>query len=319
MRRRPPAIPVINARNFHSEAKKPTGADSPAAAVENAGSAYTAAAYAVCKNLMRRYSTSFSLASRLLPSETAYHISAIYALARISDEIVDGAWPGSTPEQRREELTHTEARVQAGITNGYSSDVVIHAFAQTVNRCGIPAHLWQAFFDSMRLDTEYTHHSEASFSRYIYGSAEVIGHMCIYSFFAPKGIPAHHYEELMAGGSALGAALQKVNFLRDLGEDTELGRRYFPDVHTKVLTEAQKQAWHDDIAEDLTRAGHTIALLPPRVQPAVWTAHGVFARLNARIAKTPADSLAQYRVRVPAREKLGVAICGFFRAGRGGS
>jgi phytoene/squalene synthetase len=163
----------------------------------------------------------------------------------------------------------------------------------------------------MRMDLSQTEHDEQSFRDYVYGSAEVVGLMCLRVFVtdAPRSYTDEELATLEAGARALGAAFQKVNFLRDLQADVEsLGRSYFPGVELSTLTDEQKLELADDIDADLAVAAATLPLLPASSRRAVALAHGLFAELNRRIRRTPASTLITTRVRVPDPVKLRIAV-----------
>jgi phytoene/squalene synthetase len=158
------------------------------------------------------------------------------------------------------------------------------------------------------MDLSQTVHDDESFRRYVYGSAEVVGLMCLRVFTAGREYPPEQLATLEHGARALGAAFQKVNFLRDLQADVAtLGRSYFPGIDVAHLTDADKLALVDDIDADLAAAAATLPLLPPGSRRAVALAHGLFAELNRRIRNTPADVLVATRVRVPDPVKLRIA------------
>ena len=154
----------------------------------------------------------------------------------------------------------------------------------------------------MRMDLSDTEHDQASFDRYVYGSAEVVGLMCLAAFTTDPS------EELVTGARALGAAFQKVNFLRDLAADfDELGRSYFPGVNVETFDEATKTRLLDDIDADLLVSSRVVPLLPPSSRRAVALAQGLFAELSRRLRSTPAAALRTTRVRVPNPVKLRIA------------
>ncbi|TDN43990.1 phytoene/squalene synthetase [Curtobacterium flaccumfaciens] len=263
---------------------------------------YDATAEAASGVVIDRYSTSFGLASRLLAKDTREHIRNVYALVRVADEVVDGpaTEAGLDPALARTVLDELEADTERAIALGFSVNPVVHAFARTARTTGFGPELTRPFFASMRMDLEQTEHDEASFTTYVYGSAEVVGLMCLRAFVYRAGRPTFDDSVLVDGARALGAAFQKVNFLRDLHADFEvLGRSYFPGVEVRTFDEATKERLVADVQADLDRAAMTIRLLPADAQKAVGLAHGLFQELNDRIAATPANLLITTRVRVP--------------------
>lgn len=268
-------------------------------------------AEAAAERVIGRYSSSFGLATRLLREPVRTRVRSIYALVRIADEIVDGAAAGSGAGARliAAALDDYEERTEAAMSAGFSTDLVIHAFATTSRACGIGTDLTRPFFASMRADLEVTSHTDASFARYVDGSAEVVGLMCL-RVFATDGAdrPVEPSPSLVEGARSLGAAFQKVNFLRDLGDDADgRGRTYFPGIDLHGPTERQKLDLLDDIDEDLARAQGAIAHLPVSSRAAVQSAHDLFAALSTRLRRTPAEVLRARRVRVPTAQKALIA------------
>jgi len=257
------------------------------------------------------YSTSFGLAVRLLPPATRRHVRNVYALVRLADEVVDGvaAAAGLPADRIATALDELEADTDRAMETGYSTNLVVHAFATSARAVGIERAIVTPFFASMRMDLQRTTHTAASFAAYVDGSAEVVGLMCLRAFVA-AGPPRSDAElaRLETGARRLGAAFQKVNFLRDLAADSDgLGRAYFPDVDARRLDEATKERLVADIDEDLAAAAAALPLLERGPRRAVALAHGLFAALNDRIAATPAETLRTTRVRVPDAEKARLA------------
>jgi phytoene/squalene synthetase len=260
--------------------------------------------------VIRRYSTSFGLASRLLESAVRQHIDNIYALVRLADEIVDGAASAaglSTVDIARQ-LNELERETEFAMNKGYSANLVVHAFATTAREADFGVELTEPFFESMRTDLTRTVHDQTSFDRYVYGSAEVVGLMCLRAFLIGVGRAPAEVEKLEAGARALGAAFQKINFLRDLGADfRSLGRSYFPGIEVNSFTEVEKTRLLDNIDEDLRMSAATLPLLPAGSRRGVALAHGLFADLASRLRATPASRLVSSRVRVPNPVKLRIA------------
>ena len=187
----------------------------------------------------------------------------------------------------------------------------MHAFAGTARAAGFGAELTAPFFASMRADLTEVAHDPESFARYVYGSAEVIGLMCVRVFVAhaEREYSADELRTLERGARALGAAFQKVNFLRDLAADTaKLGRSYFPGIDPARLTDEQKTVILDDIDADLAHAAACTQLLPHSSRRAVSAARAVFAELSRRLRATPAERIMTIRVRVPDLVKLRIAL-----------
>lgn len=274
---------------------------------------YTQAAISSSREVIRSYSTSFGLASNLLKQPIRTHVQNIYALVRVADEIVDGAAAGALgPNSRTEtssQLDKLEQETYTAMKLGFSTNLVVHAFADTANKTGITKKLVEPFFYSMRLDLLKTKHDQKSFDLYVYGSAEVIGLMCLQAFKQSKIYSVQEQETLRIGAQALGAAFQKVNFLRDLKADFEqLGRSYFPHVNVASFNEETKNRLVKDIKEDLALSAKTIPLLPSSSRKAVVAAQLLFDALNRKIQKTPATKLIKTRIRVTDIQKLFILL-----------
>lgn len=246
------------------------------------------------------YSTSFGLASRLLGPRVRPHVRDIYALVRVADEIVDGpaAAAGMPAETQRRVLDELESETLVAVERGFSANLVVHAFAGTARGCGISADLIRPFFAAMRADLDTTSHDAASHDAYVYGSAEVVGLMCLQAFVnAGARHPIAPDAALSEGARRLGRAFQDVNFLRDEAHDgAALGRDYLgARTRTQVL---------DDIDADLDAAAAVIPQLPADSRRAVTAAHDLFAELSKRL-RTAAPGSA--RVRVPNPVKAVIA------------
>ncbi|WP_216694068.1 phytoene/squalene synthase family protein [Dietzia psychralcaliphila] len=274
---------------------------------------FTEAARKCSDVILRRYSTSFALACRLLAPATRPHVAAIYAWARVGDEVVDGAM--DDPVAARELIADARRRTHRAVERGLDPDPITHAFADTARRFGIGARLIDPFYDSMEADLEVTEHTEESLRRYIHGSAEVIGEMCLRTF-AGGGLGDD--DEMAAGARALGSAFQKVNFLRDIREDSlELGRNYLPGRDPRALTDRDLAELANDVDADLRIARASIEGIPGRDRLAVLAAHDLFAELNDRLRAAGAAGVSAGRVRVPGPVKL--AVIGRAASGRGRS
>ena len=271
---------------------------------------YNRVAVETASRVIRSYSTSFGLASRLLRPRTRLQIEAVYALVRLADEIVDGvaAAAGLPAADVGRVLDALEADTRQALRTGYSVNLVVHAFALTARATGITEELTTPFFRSMRADLLRAEHTQASFDDYVYGSAEVIGLMCLLCFLDGVEVSEDRAKRLREGAQRLGAAFQKVNFLRDLADDFDaLGRSYFPGVSVGAFSESDKHRLLDDIDADLLVSGASIAELPSAARPAVALAQELFAELSRRLRATPAEELRSTRVRVPNPVKLRIA------------
>lgn len=234
-------------------------------------------------SVIAAYSTSFALACRLLGPRVRGHVRNIYALVRIADEIVDGAAEdaGVSTEAQERLLDEFESETLAATAAGFSTNLVVHAFALTARECGIGADLVAPFFSSMRTDLTQSAHDDASHDAYVYGSAEVVGLMCLQAFVnAGKPAPVAPAPDLVDGARRLGAAFQDVNFLRDLADDRDrLGRDYLGLADGRV----SRADVLDRIDADLDAAARAIPRLPADCRRAVTTAHGLFAELARRL------------------------------------
>ncbi|MET1043074.1 MAG: phytoene/squalene synthase family protein [Microbacteriaceae bacterium] len=272
---------------------------------------YTRAAHDSASRVIGAYSTSFGLATRLLARPVRPHVENIYALVRIADEIVDGSaeQAGLDVAAQRESLDALEGETERAIRLGYSANLVVHSFAQTARTAGIGSDLTAPFFASMRRDLSPVAFTEQELREYIYGSAEVVGLMCLRVFLAGETVSAAERQQLEHGARKLGAAFQKINFLRDLADDFDtLGRRYFPGIDPRALTEEQKLALVADIDQDLAAAHAVISQLPAGCRRAIIAAHALFSVLTAQVRATPASDLLRTRVSVPTSMKLGILL-----------
>lgn len=261
--------------------------------------------------VIRRYSTSFGLASRLLGVDVRQHVENVYALVRVADEIVDGGAgdAGLDRVAAARVLNELERETDDAVDSGYSANLVVHAFARTARESGFGTELTAPFFESMRTDLGRTDYDQVGFERYVYGSAEVVGLMCLRAFLRRESDPGAAYRDLEPGARALGSAFQKVNFLRDLATDfRDLGRSYFPGIRVETFDEEQKNRLLDDIDDELRLAAQTIPRLPASSRRAVALAQGLFAELSRRLRRTPARTLIDTRIRVPDPVKLRIAL-----------
>jgi 15-cis-phytoene synthase len=254
--------------------------------------------------VIARYSTSFGLACRMLGPRVRPHVRNVYALVRVADEIVDGpaSAAGLTTAGERSVLDDLERETLAAIGRGFSANLIVHAFAGTARECGIGEDLIGPFFASMRTDLTRAAHDAASHDAYVYGSAEVVGLMCLQVFVNAGGThPSAAATRLVDGARRLGAAFQDVNFLRDHDHDHDgLGRDYLG----LDGSAAARSAVLDRIDADLAAAAGVIPDLPADCRRAVTAAHDLFAALSVRLRREPAPS---GRVRVPDPVKAAIA------------
>jgi 15-cis-phytoene synthase len=268
---------------------------------------YTRAARDSSAQVIRAYSTSFGMACRLFDRRYRSDIESIYGLVRIADEVVDGAAAeaGLDLAEQRELLDRLEAETVDAIDRGYSTNIVVHAFAATARSCGIERSIIAPFFASMRRDLSPVAFTRDELREYIYGSAEVVGLMCLRVFLRDEPVTESDREELERGARRLGSAFQKINFLRDLAADWQaLGRSYFPGVDPDRLGEVDKLLLLADIDADLDAAAAVVPKLPTGCRPAVAAALVLFRGLARGLRSTPAAELATRRVRVSTPRKL---------------
>lgn len=254
---------------------------------------YSQTSYELSKRLTLRYSTSFGMSSRLFARDVRPHIYAVYGLVRIADEIVD-TYSGDDAAELLDEL---ERQTEQAMQSSYSSNPIVHAFAVSTQRYGIDVKLTRPFFESMRQDLFKKVYTGQLYDKYIYGSAEVIGLMCLRIF--TDGDSAS-YKELSPGARALGAAYQKINFLRDLRDDyRRLERVYFPGVDFETFSNKQKQMIEVDIEQDLMKALEAIQQLPKTAKTAVMLSYEYYRALFEKIQKADVDTIKQKRMRIP--------------------
>ena len=237
------------------------------------------------------------MSTRLFPVAMRQHIYAIYGMVRIGDEIVD-TYRGSDAAKV---LSDFEKEVYAALARGYSTNPVVHAFAITATSYGITKDLIQPFFESMAMDLHPVEYDQQAYDTYIYGSAEVVGLMCLRIFCEGDD---ELYQRLEKGARALGAAYQKVNFLRDIAADyKELGRLYFPGTRYESFNESAKARIIKEIKKDFTEADKAIVLLPQSAKKAVSLSVAYYGRLLEKIEKTPAEILKVKRIRINNAQK----------------
>ncbi len=259
------------------------------------------------RNVTKSYSTSFASAVKMLAPSIRQDIYNIYGFVRFADEIVD-----SFHDYDKEDLFELfEQDFYRALENKISLNPILNAFQHTVRKYEIPLDLIDAFLKSMKLDlikTEYKTTEE--YQEYIYGSADVVGLMCLKVFV--KGDEAK-YEELKNGAMKLGSAFQKVNFLRDLKADFEgLSRTYFPNTNLNQLDEISKQQIIAEIEADFKEGYEGILALPLEAKFGVYTAYVYYKKLLSKLKKTPSAEIKNTRIRVPDYEKFGLfAKCYF--------
>ena len=240
-----------------------------------------------------KYSTSFSSAIKLLHKDLRTPICNIYGFVRFADEIVD-TFHGFDKALLFEEF---KKATYDAIERGISLNPILHSFQMTVNQYGIDHALIDAFLYSMELDLGKHTYDRAGYETYIYGSAEVVGLMCLYIFC--DGNQAQ-YDALKPSAKSLGSAFQKVNFLRDVKADFEgLDRMYFPDCDFANFTMADKLAIEQDIQKDFDEAYAGILNLPIKARFGVYVAYKYYLSLFKKIQRLEPAHILESRVRIP--------------------
>ncbi|WP_203296467.1 phytoene/squalene synthase family protein [Luteirhabdus pelagi] len=253
------------------------------------------------RKVTNTYSTSFSLATKMLAPSIRQHIYNIYGFVRFADEIVD-SFHGYDKEVLFDRF---EQDLDNALSERISLNPILNSFQHTVHEYNIERHLIDAFMNSMRLDLtkkEYT--SQQEFEDYIYGSADVVGLMCLRVFV--KG-DTEKYEALKESAKHLGSAFQKVNFLRDLKADHDgLDRTYFPNTNLDALDEVSKAEIIAEIENDFKEGYKGILHLPAEAKFGVYMAYRYYRRLLKKLHRTPAMEIKNSRIRVPNYEKFGL-------------
>jgi phytoene/squalene synthetase len=248
-----------------------------------------------------RYSTSFSSAIKLLHSDLRGPIYDIYGLVRFADEIVDTFHE----HDKATLLADFKRQTYEAIEKGISLNPILQSFQRTVNRYNIDLQLIEAFFKSMEFDLDKSKYDASGYAEYIYGSAEVVGLMCLYVFLNGDQT---EYEKLKPSAQALGAAFQKVNFLRDVKADyQQLNRVYFPGVDFNSFTPEMKQAIEDDIQHDFNNAYRGIVKLPLKARFGVYLAYKYYLSLFKKIKAVQPQRILEERIRIPDYQKVWVA------------
>ncbi len=264
-------------------------------------SIFDAVSYNCSKIVTESYSTSFALATRMLAPQIRKDIYNIYGFVRFADEIVDTF-------HDYDKLCLFERFEQAldeCLKERISLNPILNAFQHTYHRYNIPEHLVRAFMKSMRMDlNKSVYHTEAEFREYIYGSADVVGLMCLRVFVQGND---QQYEALRESAMALGSAFQKVNFLRDLKADYEhLNRSYFPNTNLLELDESAKVRIVEDIRSDFVKGYTGIVQLPNAAKFGVYTAYKYYYKLLQKLQKTPSTEIKNTRIRVANYQKFGL-------------
>lgn len=255
----------------------------------------------------RSYSTSFSLGIRFLNARFRDPIYAVYGFVRFADEIVDTFHDYN----KRELLERFRKDTFLAIEEGISLNPILNSFQKVVNQFKIPLDLIETFLDSMEMDLEKTDYSKEGYEKYILGSAEVVGLMCLKVFVEGDD---YLYNKLKPFAMKLGSAFQKINFLRDLKDDYHaLGRVYFPGVDMSEFNEDVKKQIEEDIEKDFALGYEGIKQLPKESRFGVYIAYVYYYRLFVKIKNLPASAILKDRVRIPNRKKYKLFITSYVR------
>ena len=251
------------------------------------------------KTVTKSYSTSFSLATKMLSDSIRQDIYNIYGFVRFADEIVD-TFHDYDKHLLFENFTND---LELALEQKISLNPILNSFQETYHKYNIDKHLVDAFMKSMRTDLhKSTYLTDEEYKEYIYGSADVVGLMCLKVFV--KG-DNNKYESLKDSAMSLGSAFQKVNFLRDLKADFEdLSRTYFPNTDLNHLDETSKQAIIEDIENDFAAGLEGIKRLPLEAKFGVFMAYRYYSQLLKKLKKTPALEIKSTRIRVPNYKKF---------------
>jgi phytoene synthase len=254
-----------------------------------------------CSRLTTRiYSTSFSLGIRCLDKKLRDPIYSVYGFVRFADEIVDSLHDFD----KQLLLDRFRAETYLAIEEKISLNPILNSFQATVNQCGIEHEIIEQFLHSMEMDISRSHHDQKSFNQYILGSAEVVGLMCL-KVFCNGDLKL--YNNLTPYAMRLGAAFQKINFLRDLNADyIGMGRSYFPGLAVEQFDEQAKKKIEEQIAEDFQQGYIGIRKLPKSARLGVYVAYVYYKALFNKIKNTPSEHVLRQRIRIPNRHKAGL-------------
>jgi phytoene/squalene synthetase len=254
---------------------------------------YHKTTFKISKVITRNYSTSFSMGISTFSPAYRDAIYSVYGYVRLADEIVD-SFHG---HNKKELLTDFRNETRKAIKTGLSTNPVINAFQQTVNKFKVDEEYITKFLDSMEMDLSNNYYDKDNYDKYVYGSAEVVGLMCL-KVFCDKNETL--FDELIYPARCLGSAFQKVNFLRDIKSDIEeRGRIYLPGVkNLQHIDDTSKKKLEDDIDREFKEALKGIKKLPNEVRLGVYSAYLYYWMLLKKIKKIKARDLLQQRVRV---------------------
>ena len=257
--------------------------------------------YECSKLVTQRYSTSFTLGTKMLANKHRKHIYNIYGFVRFTDEIVDSFHNFN----KKNLLSRFEEDLKYALEKKISMNPILNSFQYTVHENKIEQELIDAFLKSMRMDLyKQKYSSKEEYQEYIYGSADVVGLMCLNVFVEGD---KNQYNRLKPHAMSLGSAFQKVNFLRDLNSDYQLlDRTYFPNLDLSDFNEKSKASIIADIEKDFDHALEGIFMLPESARLGVYTAFKYYKQLLIKLKKTPSKKIQSSRIRVPNYQKITV-------------
>jgi phytoene/squalene synthetase len=255
----------------------------------------------------KRYSTSFSLGISFLHKDLHKPIYSIYGFVRFADEIVD-SFHGFDKQRL---LSEFKEETYKSISEGISLNPILNSFQWAVNKYDIPHELIETFLNSMEMDLSDHVYDKLTYDKYILGSAEVVGLMCLKIFVEGS---SSEYERLKPFAMKLGSAFQKINFLRDLKADyQELGRTYFPGINMDEFNATVKKEIEADIEVDFKLGLEGIKMLPHKARFGVYMAYKYYFKLFKKIKQTQAEVILTERVRIPNRRKFRILLTSFLR------
>lgn len=268
---------------------------------------YDTVSAACSRQVTRHYSTSFTLGINLLARKLHDPIYSIYGFVRLADEIVD-TFHAHQPLML---MSDFRKATEEAIEKQFSLNPILHAFQCVVHKYQIEPETIELFLQSMETDLYAQVHDRHSYDKYILGSAEVVGLMCLRVFTNGND---RQYEMLRPYAMRLGSAFQKVNFLRDIKADYEqLGRVYFPGVSFDGFSDEAKRKIESEIHDDFETAMHGIRMLPSGARLGVYTAYLYYRALFAKIKSTPARAIVNKRIRISNRRKFWLMCTGMVR------
>ncbi len=263
--------------------------------------------FEVSKTTTQKYSTSFSLGILALKPSIRSAIYSIYGYVRLADEIVD-SFHGYNKEKLLDRL---KEETMNAIDEGISINPILQSFQDTVHRYKIDRELIAQFLHSMEMDLAKVNYNTELYDEYIFGSAEVVGLMCLLVFTDGN---REKYDQLKPYAKKLGSVFQKVNFLRDMKDDYEvLGRTYFPNVDFNLFDNLAKERIEKEIEEEFMEALVGIKMLPASSKFGVYLAYKYYRSLFSKIRNTSAESIRKRRIRIPNSQKLSLMLSSYLQ------